>query len=253
MMTAFPYTLGPSAGRKARLGLVVLQTDETLEYEMRQLIPDHEVAIFTTRVASAPDVSTESLAQMERDLPQAVSLFPPVKCDVVAYGCTSGSSVIGTARVAELVHAGCTTAAVTNPVTALLAACAALEISSLAFLSPYVAPVSAHLRSTLTGAGVDTSSFGSFDEAVEAKVARIDQQSLIDAAVALFERNPKDAIFMSCTNLQTLSIIQEIEERCGVPVLSSNLCLIWQMLISAGLSPKSHETTRLLKKTAVYT
>ena len=46
MMTAFPYTLGPSAGRKARLGLVVLQTDETLEYEMRQLIPDHEVAIY---------------------------------------------------------------------------------------------------------------------------------------------------------------------------------------------------------------
>ena len=38
MMTAFPYTLGPSAGRKARLGLVALQTDETLEYEMRQLM-----------------------------------------------------------------------------------------------------------------------------------------------------------------------------------------------------------------------
>ncbi len=248
MMAAYPYTLGPSAGQTARLGLVVLQADETLEYELRLLTPRQDVAVFTTRVASAPDVSTESLAQMERDLPQAISLFPPTNFDVVAYGCTSGSSVIGTERVAELVKEGCLTHSVTNPVTALLAACEHMNITSLSFLSPYVAPVSQHLRDTLTGAGIDTSSFGSFDEAIEANVARIDAPSLMNAAIDVYERDPKDAIFMSCTNLQTLSIIPEIERRCGVPVLSSNLCLIWHMLHLSGLTPTLDEKIALFSR-----
>lgn len=248
-MTGFPYTLGPSAGTRARLGLVVLQADETLEYELRLLAPKQDVAVFTTRVASAPDVSTDTLAQMEHDLPQAVSLFPPVDFDLVAYGCTSGTSVIGADRVAQLIRNGATTRAVTNPVTALLAACTHLNITSLSFLSPYVEPVSAHLRATLTGAGVDTSSFGSFDEAIEANVARIDRPSLIDAAITLHKRAPRDAIFMSCTNLQTLSILDEIEQRCGVPVLSSNLCLIWHMLSLVGITPDPAIKSRLLRAT----
>ncbi len=246
-MTTFPYTLGTSVGTRARLGLVVLQSDETLEYDLRQIIPTKDIAVFTTRVVSAPDVTTDTLAQMERDLPSAVALFPPVEFDVVAYGCTSGSSIIGPQRVADLVSAGCKTKVVTNPVDALIAACDHLGITSLSFLSPYVETVSRHLRGTLTQAGIDTTSFGGFDEAKEANVARIDGPSVVRAAVELFERAPRDAIFMSCTNLQTLSVIPEIEQRCGVPVLSSNLCLIWHMLKLADVDAGLTEPPRLFR------
>ncbi|MDB4085456.1 Asp/Glu racemase, partial [Amylibacter sp.] len=47
-----------------------------------------------------------------------------------------------------------------------------------------------------------------------------------------------DAIFLSCTNLNTLSVIKSIEEKIGKPVLSSNQVLAWHMsqLSNGGLS-----------------
>ena len=45
-----------------------------------------------------------------------------------------------------------------------------------------------------------------------------------------------DAVFVSCTNLRSLSVIAEAEARIGKPVLSSNLVLGWHMLRLAGLT-----------------
>src|SRR5210317_406544 len=232
-----PYTLGPSVGTRARLGMIILQSDETLEYDLRRIIPAQDVALFITRVRSAPTVSTETLAQMERDLPQAASLLPPVSFQAVGYGCTSGTSVIGAGRVDELIRSEAQVTSTTNPMTALIAACQHMGVTDLSFLSPYVEEVSAHLRSCLNAQGISTENFANFNEENEAAVARIDTQSVIDAAVALHERNPQQAIFMSCTNLQTLDAIAEIERRCAVPVFSSNLCLGWHLTVLAGLNP----------------
>jgi len=245
-----PYTLGPSVGTRARLGMIVLQSDETLEYDLRRIIPAQDIALFITRVRSAPTVSTETLAQMERDLPQAASLLPPAKFAAVGYGCTSGTSVIGAGRIDELIRSGTDTQATTNPMTALIAACAHLGVTQLSFLSPYVEQVSAHLRSCLNEQGIITDSFANFNEESEAAVARIDTPSVIDAAVTLHERNPQQAIFMSCTNLQTLDAIPEIERSCGVPVLSSNLCLAWHLAYLAGITPLQDISSKLLQKSA---
>ncbi len=245
-----PYTLGPSVGTRARLGMIVLQSDETLEYDLRRIIPAQDVAVFITRVRSAPTVSTETLAQMERDLPQAASLLPPVEFDAVGYGCTSGTSVIGAGRVDALIRASVHTQHTTNPMTALIAACAHLGVSRLSFLSPYVEQVSEHLRSCLNAQGIQTDNFANFNEESEAAVARIDTQSVIDAAIALHDRHPQQAIFMSCTNLQTLDAIAEIERHCRVPVLSSNLCLAWHLMVQAGVKPLQTIPSLLLSKPA---
>ncbi|WP_424930390.1 maleate cis-trans isomerase family protein [Amaricoccus tamworthensis] len=170
----------------------------------------------------------------------AVKLFPSgVRFDVVGYGCTSGSAVIGADRVAELVRAGCETRHVTNPLSALVAACRTQEIKSLSILSPYVEPVSEHLRRVLADEGIETPVFGSFNIGVEGVVARITDRSIVEAAMAL-DRGPEtDAIFLSCTNLQTLDVIPRLEQALGKPVLSSNAVLAWHMKSLAGLCPLS--------------
>ena len=62
------------------------------------------------------------------------------------------------------------------------------------------------------------------------KVARIAPASVRDAALDLINGTEAEAVFLSCTNLQTLDIIVEIEEATGRPALSSNLVLGWHML-----------------------
>lgn len=232
-MTTFTYSLDPAPA--GVLGLIVLQEDETLEQDMRRLLPA-AAQTHITRVPSGAEVTEDTLAAMEAKLPAAARLFPSAaRFDAVGYGCTSGTAVIGTGRVAALVKDGCAADRVTEPVTALLAACRYLGVRRLAFLSPYVAAVSARLRAVLAEGGLQSPVFGSFDEAEEAKVARIDTASVIDAAVELGAAEAAEAIFLSCTNLRTLDAIPEIERRTGKPVLSSNLVLGWHLCRLAGL------------------
>jgi maleate isomerase len=230
----FSYELGKTVGAKANFGLIVLQSDETIEYELRRLLPSAEVGIYTSRVPSGSDVSTESLVQMETTLSGAAELLPPpINFDVVGYGCTSGTSVIGPDNIAKLINYGCSVKHVTEPVSALIAACRALGVRKIAFLSPYVIEVSQTLRMLLAKNGLQTVVFGSFNEGNEAKVARITGQSITDAALSLVKGSHADAIFLSCTNLQTLNVIEEIEAECNLPVLSSNQVLAWHMSVLA--------------------
>ncbi len=240
---SLPYTLASQIGTAGRLGLIVLQSDETMESELRQALPDADVATFVSRIPSAAEVSNESLAAMESELPRASGLLPrTVNFDVVGYGCTSASSIIGTERVADLVGAGCTTKHVTNPVSALVAACAALGVSKLALLTPYTEAVSESLRVALRAKGIDTPVFGTFNEPVETNVARIDPTAIRDAAVTLGRDKGAEAVFMSCTNLRTFSILQAVEAGCNKPALSSNQAFFWHMFALAGVSAHCDDT-----------
>ena len=248
MQNIFQYSLETPVGSRANLGLVTLQSDETIESDMRRYFTEKDVALYVSRVASAPEVSADTLAMMEEELPKAARLLPPpVDFGVVGYGCTSGTSVIGAKKVTELISTGCTTLSVTDPLTALIAACKKLNISQLGFLSPYVAEVSLTLRNALNNNGIHSLVFGSFDEAIETRVARISGGSIIDACRALCNQGPVEGLFLSCTNLQTIDVIEEIESLCRVPVLSSNQVLAWHMRTLTGLPPNSTGVGRLMK------
>lgn len=233
----FDYRLAPQIGARGRLGLIVLQSDETIEDEFRQILPDDDVAGFVARIPSGEEVSRETLAAMQGEMTAAARLMPrSVSFDVVGYGCTSASSVIGTGEVAQLIKAGCETRAVTDPVSALIAACRALGVSKLALLTPYAEEVSESLRQTLRQAGIDTPVFGSFNEPMEERVARIDPASIAEAAQKLGRDTGAEAVFLSCTNLRTFSILGTVEQSLGKPALSSNLALFWHMFALGGVS-----------------
>lgn len=245
MTAPFPHNL--EATRAAQLGLVVLQSDETIEMDFRALLPP-EIELFVSRVPSSPQVTSETLAAMEGHLGQAASLFPQAaKFEAVGYGCTSGSAQIGPARVAELIKGATQTKAVTNPLTALVAACRHLGVTRLGMLSPYIAQVSQRLQEALADEGIDTPVFGSFDVAEEARVVRIDTQSIITAAESLAKTGGIDALFLSCTNLRTLAAIAPLEAQLGLPVLSSNQVLAWHMLRETGQSAAPSAPGQLFK------
>tara|TARA_R110002073_G_scaffold35082_1_gene103141 strand:- start:431 stop:1147 length:717 start_codon:yes stop_codon:yes gene_type:complete len=235
-MPRFAYTLDGPIGTRATLGLVVLQTDETIEHDFRRLFAAPDISLYITRVPSGLDVTTDTLATMSAVLPAAAKLLPTaLTYDVVGYGCTSGTAVIGPDKIAEQVKVGCATAQVTEPLSALVAICQDRGISRIGFLSPYIESVSQTLRSALNARGVETPVFGSFDEGEETKVAKISQQSLYDAAMALGASDAVQAVFMSCTNLRTLDVIPRIEKALGKPVFSSNQVLAWHMARLAGI------------------
>lgn len=235
-MDIFPYDLSSGIGHRANLGLVVLQTDETIEHEAA-LFDRPGLARYVTRVPSGAEVTQDSLRAMAEELPRAASLLPPsVAFDVIGYGCTSGSMAIGPDRVAALVSGAATCRAVTNPLTAGITACRVLGVKRLAVLTPYIETVSRPLCEAFEAAGIAVTGHLSFGEEVEARVARIDPSSIAAAAREVGAAETCDAVFLSCTNLRCFDVIDGLENVLGKPVLSSNQVLFWHMAQLAGLT-----------------
>lgn len=221
-------------GDQAALGLIVLSTDETLEPELASVFGPARVPVYHSRIASQPDVTPETLAQMEADLPASAALLPrEVSFGAIGYGCTSGATIIGEDRVTACVQTSHAGVAVTNPMTAVMAACRALDARKIGFLTPYVADVSAAMRQLLEQNGFKISGFTSFEEAREKVVARISQASVLQAIVELGQGDC-DIVFASCTNLRAFDIIEQAEAQIGKPVISSNSALAWHMSHLAG-------------------
>jgi maleate isomerase len=229
-MSGYPYKLTGPIGEKGTLGLIVLQVDETIEQDFRRIFAADGYALYVSRIPSGDELTPETIAQMGIDLPQAASLLPPaVDFDVVGYACTSGTTLIGPNKVAELIKGACRTRFTANPLNAACDALTALDVRSFGLVSPYIESVAGSMKTVFEERGFAVPASISFGEEVEARVARIDPASIRAAALEIGGKPGVEAVFLSCTNLRTLDIIDDLEADLGLPVVSSNLAMAWQM------------------------
>ena len=225
-------------GTKARLGLIVLQTDQTIEHEFANLfVQQDDVALYAARIPNDMKVTQATLCQMSIDLPHTARLLAPqLKFDVIAYACTSGATMIGEARVDELIRDSHPAAKTTNPLSASKAAFAALGIRRIALVTPYAIDVTVQLQANLCDAGFDINAVATFDQTDDFTVARISADSILNAVLEIGKRDDCDGVFVSCTSLRTMQIIGDAETRLGKPVISSNQALAWHMMRLACIS-----------------
>jgi maleate isomerase len=238
MTAPYPYRLTGPIGRRATLGLIVLQVDETIEQDFRRLCAGPDVALYVTRIPSGADLTPDTIAEMEHVLPQAAGLLPPgADFDSVGYACTSATAQLGPDRVARLVKDATGARAVADPLSAALGALAAVGANRVGLVSPYTDAVAAPIRGAFRAAGLAVPATLSFGEAAEVRVARIAPASILAAVEHVAQDATLDAVFVSCTNLRATEIVTEAEHRIGRPVITSNLALSWQMFGHAGLDP----------------
>lgn len=122
---------------RAAIGLIVLASDQTVEYEFRRIFDLPGVALFESRIYNDTTITPETLKAMEAGMTEAARLIlPGIPLDVVAYGCTSGAMMIGDDKVAQLIHQARPGVACTSPMKATLAAFEALGARRIALLTP---------------------------------------------------------------------------------------------------------------------
>ncbi len=243
-----PFTVDEGIANRAAIGVITLATDETLEHEWRIIMRRAGVAYFVSRIPNSTSITPETLKAMEAMITERTEvILPGVPLDVVAYGCTSASVVIGEENVFRNIHAARPDVACTTPITAAMAAFKALGAKRIAVLTPYRDDVNEIFREYLTARGFEIPVFGSFNEEDDRIVAKIDAASIRGGISRLVEAADVDAVFISCTSMRLAEAICEIENFVGKPVTSSNHAMAWHCLRLAGVKDKVPEFGRLFE------
>lgn len=247
-----PFEVDDGIAARAAIGLVVLATDQTLEHEFRVLLKLPGVAFYESRILNDNAITPETLRDMEARIEAATGLIlPGVPLDVVAFGCTSGSMVIGEERVFERIRAARPGIACTTPITAALEALRVLQTRRIALLTPYRADINLFIRDYIEARGVAVPVMASFNEEDDRRIARIDARSIRDAAIQVGSRPEVDGLFVSCTSVRFAEVAAEVEAELGKPVTSSNHALAWHCLRLAGIDDPQPAFGRLFELTQV--
>lgn len=233
--THMPFDLDAGIAHRAAIGLIVLATDHTIEHEFRRMLAIDGVAFYETRIANAAEINAATLAAMEKGMAAAAGvILPGIRLDVVAYGCTSGTVVIGEETVFRRIREARPGVACTTPITAAIAGLKALGSRRIALLTPYVEEVNRMLRGFIEARGVAVPVMGSFNHENDNEVARISPASIRAAVRALAREPGVEGVFVSCTSLRVAAIAEDLEAELGIPVTSSNHALAWHCLRLAG-------------------
>ncbi len=234
--TNMPFKLDGGIAPQAAIGLIVLASDHTVEYEFRQIMGGLDgVAYYESRIQNDPTITPETLAQMEARIADCTAvILPGVPLDVVAYGCTSGAMVIGEENVFARIHEARPEVACTTPMTAASAAFRTLGVHRIGLLTPYLASINHMMRDHLLERGFEVPVMGSFNHNDDNEVARIDAESVGHAVRELGREPSVDAVFVSCTSLRVAAITEALEAEIGKPVTASNPAMAWHCLRLAG-------------------
>ena len=231
---------------RVHIGLVQLSTDHSLEMDWAKLL-GNQAACFSSRVYYSAELTPEALEDIAKGITKAADLIADgLPMDVMAFGCTSASVIIGEEKVGELLTKNRGNIPTTNPWTAAKAAFKHLAAKKIAVFSPYPTSVNYPLYEQLTNAGFEVVKLGSLGIERDVDITKISKESMMEGLSKILPGSDADLVFMSCTNLRVLDHIQEIENQFGLPVVCSNSAMFWHCMHLTGQTAQCSGYGKLL-------
>jgi len=217
-----------------KVGLLALSTDLTIESDFQSICQRLPLDLFVNRIHNENPLTKENLLKMHDQIePVTEKILPGQKINTVAYGCTSGTIAIGEDKVKEKVQLAKPDCYVTTPITSAIKAFKEMNVKKIALFTPYPESVNKTILEYFDRKNINIISFSTFNIDLDEDIANVDPKYLFETLIKL-DTNNADALFISCTALPALEIVDEVEKKIGKIVLSSNQTLIWDTLRSVG-------------------
>jgi maleate cis-trans isomerase len=219
-----------------RTVLAVPANNTTMEREMNALCPElAPVAVARVRLPG-DTVRVEDLpAYSERTL-AAVEPFLSPRPELVVHGCTAAGFLGGPEGTAQVVEAlrERSGAAVVSTASAMVDALRRDGVTETAVVTPYLDAVNRGLRAYLGSAGIAVETLNSFECTTTDELGQVTEEQVLDLALRTVTPRSR-ALFIACSQLPTLAIIDQLRARLGIPVWSSIRATAWAA--SAALAP----------------
>ncbi len=222
---------------RASLGFILMSTDLAAESDFFEMVPEG-VAVHITRLKTDDFTTTETLALHIDDLANAASrIQPDIKPDVVSYHCTSGSIVIGEERVFEEIRKGAPRATPMCIVTAVVDALHELNAQKIVVGTPYLDEINTIEAEYLVDKGFDVIDIQGLNLTTGVEFGRV-TPAYWKAFAQQIDHPDADAIFLSCSGIRALEVVEEMEQLIGKPVITSNQAQFWSCLRRAGINDR---------------
>ena len=231
-----------------KVGLLALSTDLTIEKDFNSIFNRLPVDVFVNRIHNENPLTKENLLKMHKKIqPITEKILPGEKINTVAYGCTSGTIAIGENKVKEEIQLAKPDCYVTTPITSAIKAFKLMSIKKIAVFTPYPESVNKTIYDYFSKKNIEVLSFGTFNLELDSDFANIDPKHLFETLINL-DISGADALFISCTALPVLEILNEVEKKINKLVFSSNQTLIWDTIRSVGYKKSIEGYGQLFKK-----
>ena len=217
-----------------RIGLITLGSDFRIEKDFNNVIYGREIDLYVNRIHCYNPLTNETLVKMADDITDVTKdILPDQKVDCVAYGCTSGTIAAGYETIKSKINLAKPDAKVTTPITSTIKALKKLNIKKISIFTPYTKKINDSVINYFKKENISVNSLTYFDIASDLDIGKVDEDHLFEV-LSKIDLKDSDALFVSCTALPVLSIIDEIEKKLNKIVLSSNQTLIWDALSLIG-------------------
>ena len=214
-----------------RVGLIALASDFTIEKDFINVIKDKKIDFFVNRIECYNPLTKENLIKMSNKVTAVTKdILPDQELDCVVYGCTSGTIAAGHASIEERVKDAKPMADVSTPSTAAIKALKKMNIQKVSIFTPYSKKLNDDVLDYFKSEGFEVTSNLYFDIQDDYDIGKVDQNYLYEV-LSKIDLNGADALFVSCTALPVLEIIDKLEKKLNTIVLSSNQALIWDTLV----------------------
>jgi len=235
---------------RAKIGMICPGQAVTTERDFNNYVPEG-VGISTMRIPwgiPGGGPTPENLKIMASGLEDGCKRCsdPRDKLDVIIFACTSGSLVGGPTfdkECVELIERVTGTRGLTTS-TAILEAFQALGMKNIAVVTPYPDATNEAEKLFLEKNGVGVTTI--VDMNPKRKYIPDLTPEHVYQSVKQLDLTGADGIFVSCTALDCLSMIEYMEEDFGLPVVTSNQASLWASLRYAGVMAKLPHLGKLL-------
>jgi maleate cis-trans isomerase len=198
-----------------------------MEPDLYRMAPSG-VTVHTARMLLRT-VTPHGLEEMAGEAERAARLLKTAGVDMLAYGCTSGSLIRGVTWEESLRRRIEETAGVPAVTTAgaVVEGLRKLGAKRVSVFTPYVDAVNAVERSFLEAHGFKVDAIRGLRLTDNQAIGRVPGARL-EAFIA--PAAGSDAVFVSCTNLPVIHLIEGLEERHRMPFVTSNQATMWASL-----------------------
>jgi maleate isomerase len=242
-----------------KIGLIVPSSNTTMETEIpamlrrRESLFSEETFTFHSSRTRMRQVSGEELNEMVRDSDRCAAELSDAGMEVMAYACLiavmsqgPGYHTTSEERLAKVAEENGAPAPVVSSAGALVRGLKALGASKVAIVAPYMKPLTQTVIDYLQDCGIQVTDSVSLEVPDNLEVARLDPANLPSLASRLDHGEAEAVILSACVQMPSLSVIQETEDRHGLPMVSAATATTYEILTQLGLDPIVPEAGHLL-------